>query len=97
LSWLLRRPAVTSLVVGARTEEQLRDNLAAITLQLSAEEHQRLERVSRPTLIYPFWHQRKTAADRLGIGDRSLITPGPLNPMARAARARRSAHRTRAR
>jgi hypothetical protein len=42
-------------------------NLGAINLQLCAEEHQRLERVSRPTLIYPFWHQRKTAADRLGI------------------------------
>lgn len=41
LAWLLRRPAVTSLIVGARTEEQLRDNLAAINLQLSAEEHQR--------------------------------------------------------
>src|SRR6201994_240641 len=77
LAWLLRRPAVTSLIVGARTEEQLRDNLAAISLQLSAAEHQRLERASRPTLIYPFWHQRKTAADRLGIGDRSLITPRP--------------------
>ncbi len=97
LAWLLRRPAVTSLVVGARTEEQLRDNLAAINLQLSAEEHQRLERVSRPALIYPFWHQRKTAADRLGIGDLSLITPGPLNLMARAARARSSVRRTQTR
>jgi aryl-alcohol dehydrogenase-like predicted oxidoreductase len=94
LAWLLRRPAVTSLIVGARTEEQLRDNLAAINLRLSAEEHQRLERVSRPTLIYPFWHQRKTAADRLGIGDRSLITPGPLNVSWRATRARSSARRT---
>src|SRR5437588_3045050 len=94
LAWLLRRPAVTSLIVGARTEEQLRDNLAAINLQLSAEEHQRLERVSRPTLIYPFWHQRKTAADRLGIGDLSLITPGPVNVLGRAARARISARRT---
>ena len=95
LAWLLRRPAVTSLIVGARTEEQLRDNLAAINLQLSAAQHQRLERVSRPMLIYPFWHQRKTAADRLGIGDRSLITPGPLNLMARAARARSSGRRNR--
>jgi aryl-alcohol dehydrogenase-like predicted oxidoreductase len=94
LAWLLGRPAVTSLIVGARTEEQLRDNLAAINLQLSAEEQQRLERVSRPRLIYPFWHQRKTAADRLGIGDLSLITPGPLNPVGRAARARSSARRT---
>ena len=90
LAWLLRRPAVTSLIVGARTEEQLRDNLAAINLQLSAEQHQRLERVSRPPLIYPFWHQRSASADRLGIGDLSLITPGPLG---RAARARGSDRR----
>ena len=46
--------------------------------------------MSRPTLTYPFWHQRKTAGDRLGIGDLSLITPGPLNLMARGARARSS-------
>ncbi len=93
LAWLLGRPGVTSLIVGARTEVQLRDNLDAINLQLSAEQHQRLERVSRPPLIYPFWHQRKTASDRLGVGDRSLITPGPLSLMARAARARSAARR----
>ncbi len=75
LAWLLARPAVTSVVVGARTEEQLADNLAAATLKLSAEEHQRLEVVSRPPLIYPFWHQRASASDRLGEADLSLIGP----------------------
>ena len=75
LAWLLARPGITSVVVGARTEEQLADNLAAASLELSAEEHERLERVSRPPLIYPFWHQRASASDRLGEADLSLIGP----------------------
>jgi aryl-alcohol dehydrogenase-like predicted oxidoreductase len=75
LAWLLARPGVTSVVIGARTEEQLADNLAAASLELSAEEHERLERVSRPPLIYPFWHQRASASDRLSEADLSLIGP----------------------
>jgi aryl-alcohol dehydrogenase-like predicted oxidoreductase len=75
LAWLLARPGVTSLVIGARTEEQLADNLAAASLELSAEEHARLEQVSRPPLIYPFWHQRASASDRLSAADLSLIGP----------------------
>jgi diketogulonate reductase-like aldo/keto reductase len=75
LAWLLARPGVTSVVIGARTEEQLADNLAAASLELSTEEHERLERVSRPPLIYPFWHQRASASDRLSEADLSLIGP----------------------
>ena len=60
LAWLLGRPGVTSVIVGARTDEQLADNLAAADLSLSADETARLEAVSRPPLIYPFWHQRDT-------------------------------------
>ncbi len=75
LAWLLGRPGVTSVIVGARTDEQLADNLAAARLSLSTDETARLETASRPPLIYPFWHQRKTARDRLGEGDLSLIGP----------------------
>ena len=75
LAWLLGRPGVTSVIIGARTDEQLADNLAAATLELSAEEHAQLEEVSRPALIYPFWHQAKTASDRLGSADLSLLAP----------------------
>jgi aryl-alcohol dehydrogenase-like predicted oxidoreductase len=75
LAWLLGRPGITSVVVGARTEQQLADNLAAATLALTQEEHQRLEAVSRPPLIYPFWHQRASASDRLSDADLSLIGP----------------------
>ncbi len=73
LAWLLARPGITSVIVGARTDEQLADNLAAATLELTPEEHGRLEAVSRPPLIYPFWHQRNSASDRLSDADLSLI------------------------
>jgi aryl-alcohol dehydrogenase-like predicted oxidoreductase len=75
LAWLLERPAVISVIVGARTSEQLADNLRAADLFLSAEELARLEEVSRPPLLYPYWHQAKTAADRLGPPDLSLLGP----------------------
>ena len=63
------------MIVGARTEEQLADNLAAEALELSPDEQARLEAVSRPPLIYPFWHQRASARDRLSAADLSLIAP----------------------
>jgi aryl-alcohol dehydrogenase-like predicted oxidoreductase len=75
LAWLLDRPAVSSVVIGARTEEQLADNLGAADLSLSEEELARLEQVSRPPLLYPYWHQAKTASDRLGPADLSLLGP----------------------
>jgi aryl-alcohol dehydrogenase-like predicted oxidoreductase len=75
LAWLLERPGITTVIVGARTEQQLADNLAAADLKLSAQETARLEEVSRPTLIYPFWHQAMSANDRLGAGDLSLLRP----------------------
>jgi aryl-alcohol dehydrogenase-like predicted oxidoreductase len=75
LAWLLARPGITTVIVGARTDEQLADNLAAAELSLSEDELRRLEEVSRPPLLYPFWHQRKTAADRLSPADLSLLGP----------------------
>jgi aryl-alcohol dehydrogenase-like predicted oxidoreductase len=75
LAWLLTQPGVSSVIVGARTEEQLADNLAAADVELTADELVRLDQVSRPPLPYPFWHQAKTAADRLGRADLSLLGP----------------------
>lgn len=75
LAYLLAKPAVTSLVIGARTREQLADNLAAADLELSAEEHARLDAVSRPPLLYPYWHQAATASDRLSPADLTLLGP----------------------
>jgi aryl-alcohol dehydrogenase-like predicted oxidoreductase len=75
LAWLLGRPGVASMIVGARTDEQLADNLRAAELELSEEERRRLDEVSALPLIYPFWHQAKTASDRLGPADLSLLGP----------------------
>ncbi|MGZ4349134.1 MAG: aldo/keto reductase [Solirubrobacteraceae bacterium] len=75
LAWLLGRPGVSSIVIGARTDEQLADNLKAAELTLTEAETDRLEEVSRPPLLYPYWHQRKTASDRLGPADLALLAP----------------------
>lgn len=75
LAWLLGRPGVTSLVIGARTDAQLADNLKAAGLRLTTEEAARLEQISRPPLLYPYWHQQDTAADRLSPPDLVLIGP----------------------
>ena len=75
LAWLLGRPGVTSVIIGGRTEAQFRDNLAAASLRLTEDERASLDRVSQPWLQYPYWHQRNTAADRLGPADLSLIGP----------------------
>jgi aryl-alcohol dehydrogenase-like predicted oxidoreductase len=73
LAWLLGRPAVTSLVIGARTDEQLRGNLAAADLVLGTDERAALDKVSAPELIYPHWHQANTSADRLSPADLALL------------------------
>jgi aryl-alcohol dehydrogenase-like predicted oxidoreductase len=73
LAWLLGRPGVASVVVGARTDEQLADNLGAADLELGDEERARLDELSAPPLLYPYWHQAKTASDRLGAPDLTLL------------------------
>jgi aryl-alcohol dehydrogenase-like predicted oxidoreductase len=75
LAWLLGRPGVASVVVGARTEEQLADNLAAADLRLTEEDRTRLDQASAPPLLYPYWHQAKTASDRLSPADLTLLGP----------------------
>ncbi len=75
LAWLLGRPAVTSVIIGGRTEAQLEDNLGAADLVLTAEERARLDKVSAPPVLYPYWHQLRTAKDRLGPADLSLLGP----------------------
>jgi aryl-alcohol dehydrogenase-like predicted oxidoreductase len=80
LAWLSNRPGVTSLIIGARTSEQLASNLQAAAFELSSEEHGRLEAVSRPTLIYPHWHQATHARDRLSRADLSLLEPYLQDP-----------------
>jgi aryl-alcohol dehydrogenase-like predicted oxidoreductase len=57
LNWLLRRPTVSTLIVGARNEEQLKQNLGAIGWELTKEQVARLDRASELPKAYPYWHQ----------------------------------------
>ncbi|GAB0114083.1 aldo/keto reductase [Acidisoma sp. C75] len=58
LNWLLQRPTVSTVIVGARNEEQLRQNLGAVGWNLTAEQVAKLDAASTVTLAYPYWHQR---------------------------------------
>ncbi len=75
LAYTLGKPAVTSVVIGARTAQQLADNLAAASLSLTPAERAQLDEASAPPLIYPYWHQAKTARDRLSPADLTLLGP----------------------
>lgn len=57
LNWLLSRPSVSNIVVGARDETQLRSNLGAVGWKLTEEQVARLDAASRRAPIYPYWHQ----------------------------------------
>lgn len=59
LNWLLQRPTVSSLIIGARNEEQLRQNLAAADWSLTPDQVAALDAASETTPIYPYWHQRQ--------------------------------------
>ena len=57
LNWLLQRPTVSNVIVGARNEEQLRQNLGAVGWNLTADQVARLDKVSHRPTPYPYWHQ----------------------------------------
>lgn len=59
LNWLLQRPTVSSVILGARNEEQLRQNLDAVGWNLTVEQIAALDAASEVTPIYPYWHQRQ--------------------------------------
>ena len=68
LNWLLQRPTVSTVVIGARNEEQLRQNLDAVGWHLSPEHVAKLDQASEVAPAYPYWHQR-------GFGERN---PAPV-------------------
>ncbi|HEY5803929.1 MAG TPA: aldo/keto reductase [Lysobacter sp.] len=70
LNWLLQRPTVSSVVIGARNEEQLRQNLGAVGWSLTTEQVAALDAASAVTPVYPYWHQA-------GFGERN---PSPVIP-----------------
>ncbi len=67
INWLLERPTVSSIVLGARTEEQLRENLGAIGWTLSAEQRARLDAASERPVPYPYWHHQQNLAARVPV------------------------------
>ena len=58
LNWLLQRPTVSSIILGARNEEQLKQNLGASGWNLTAGQIAKLDKASEVTPVYPYWHQR---------------------------------------
>ncbi|PLK43003.1 aldo/keto reductase [Emticicia sp. TH156] len=59
INWVLQRPTVSSIIVGARNEEQLKQNFGAIGWNLTTEQLQRLDKASEIAPVYPYWHQRQ--------------------------------------
>jgi aryl-alcohol dehydrogenase-like predicted oxidoreductase len=59
LNWLLQRPTVSTVIIGARNEIQLRQNLAAAGWNLTAEQVSKLDAASKVNAPYPYWHQRQ--------------------------------------
>jgi aryl-alcohol dehydrogenase-like predicted oxidoreductase len=59
LNWLLQRPTVSTIIVGARNEEQLKQNLGAVGWTLTPDQIAKLDAASARTLAYPYWHQRQ--------------------------------------
>lgn len=66
LNWLTQQPTVSSVIMGARNEEQLRENLGAVGWSLTAEQIAKLDAVSAVPLAYPYWHQQFFIKDRRG-------------------------------
>jgi aryl-alcohol dehydrogenase-like predicted oxidoreductase len=58
LNWLIQRPTVSSVIIGARNEQQLKDNLGAVGWNLTKEQVAKLDKASTVTVNYPYWHQR---------------------------------------
>jgi aryl-alcohol dehydrogenase-like predicted oxidoreductase len=59
INWVLQRPTVSSIIVGARNEEQLKQNLGAVRWNLSTDQLKKLDAASEVPTIYPYWHQRQ--------------------------------------
>jgi len=67
INWLLERPTVASVILGARTEEQLRKNLEAVGWSMSPEQRAKLDAASERPLPYPYWHQQQNLAERVPL------------------------------
>jgi len=73
LAYIMGKPGVSSVIVGARTEQQLADSLQAADLLLTEDERRRLDAASELPLLYPHWHQARNATDRLAEPELTLL------------------------
>jgi aryl-alcohol dehydrogenase-like predicted oxidoreductase len=73
MNWLLAKPWVTSVLIGARNEAQLEDNLGCSAWTLSGEEVAQLDAISAPALPYPYWTQRSHAERNPPLTDASVL------------------------
>lgn len=64
LNWILQRPTVASVIIGARNEEQLKQNLGAVDWNLTGEQVAKLDAASEVPLAYPYWHQKNSFSER---------------------------------
>ncbi len=78
LNWLLKKPGVTSLIIGARKIAQLNDNLSTTQWSLTPDEVARLDKVSQTRVPYPYWHQIKFNADRMPLAPTNVDVPREL-------------------
>ncbi len=62
LNWLLQRPTVVNIIIGARNEEQLQQNLGAVGWDLTTDQVKKLDAASEREPVYPHWHQRQNRA-----------------------------------
>jgi aryl-alcohol dehydrogenase-like predicted oxidoreductase len=67
LNWLLQRPTIASVIIGARNEEQLRQNLGATGWNLTTTQVAKLDAASAVPAPYPYWHQRSAAVERIPL------------------------------
>ena len=82
INWLLQRPTVSTVIIGARNEEQLRANLGSVGWSLTDDQMARLDAASEVTWPYPYWHQRSSSSRRacgisrpMRVTCRSGVTP----------------------
>lgn len=75
MAYTLGRPGITSLIVGARNTTQLDDNLKCVDVVLADEYVDRIERVSRPAVPYPYWHQLRWIGERFSPAERPFLGP----------------------
>ena len=59
INWLLQRPTVSNVIIGARNEEQLKQNLGSVGWKLTPAQMAKLDAASKITKTYPYWHQEE--------------------------------------